>query len=174
MAFRFETANERWREFLAAEDWQPCSPDCKECQAYQTQLDRYNKLMEAGRPQAAEYWKQTILKDLPHQEPGKIDELQESFISPSVRAPRPPGVNETGNKSSKTAGDLIQFPDRMEQEEPDKRIQIEFYNQCAQVEKLLKDVFNDGRYESIPDQMLLDLHQKARDLVWNADIDFTQ
>lgn len=181
MAFRFESANERWSWYKRS-GWQSCDgPNCKECSTYQSQLDRYDKLMQMGKPQAAEYWKQTILKDVPHQVPGKMNELQESFLGQPVQAPRAPGASETGRKTPtkippnsgpRTAGDLIQFPGQPDQE-PDKQAQIEFYNFCAQLIKQIKDLYENPKYDSLSVEEKDRLWEKAGHFIWTSGIDFT-
>ena len=170
---KFETASERWSWHKRSE-WQPCGQDgCKDCATYQNQLDRYDRLNAMGKHKAADYWKQLMLRDIPHQQPAAL-ELNESIGMPEARHPFANPYGEEGRKKMRTtAGDVIQFPSQAP-EESDQQLRIEFYNRCAQVEKMLMDVFEDPRYESLTDEEIQALHAKARDLVWNSGIQFTQ
>lgn len=154
-------------------EWVNCG--CKDCKYYQEMLDKniYQKLLDMGKPQAAEYHRQLILEMPPHSNK-PLKELQESFLVAPERVPRDDVSPEAGRKSppKKVGGDVIPFPDRTQN--VDKQLQIEFYNRCAQLEKALMDLYNDPKYESMPDEMLPQLHDKARDLVWNGGINFTQ
>lgn len=71
------------------------------------------------------------------------------------------------------ADNVIQFPNRMQEEPIDKQLMVELYNRCAQIEKNLRDTFEDPKFDTLTDEQIMEIHNKARSLVWNSSIQFS-
>jgi len=86
---------------------------------------------------------------------------------------------ETANErwTQRISGDLIQFPgaQQQQQEEPiDRGLQIEFYNRVAQIEKQMKDLYHDPKFQYFPQEELDRINEQAKNFVWNSGIQFTE